>query len=313
MTHKPDPVPLALLVSDLHLQLETPVARNEKSWTKHMAQAFGQLRARARELDVPIICAGDVFDHWKAAPELINFAMDYLPEMHAIPGQHDLPLHNYDDIQRSAYWTLVKAKIIHHLEPGIPTIFPSPGNYPDLFVHAFPWGKEVTPNPSVDRGLHLAVIHSFIWRPQAGYPGASKESKLDNWRTRLKGYDTALFGDNHRPFVGAAGQTIVFNHGTFFLRKSDERSISPHFGVLMSDGDVHLEHQDVQTAWGDMENIKAAEALNSGDIRNLVSQLEELGSTGLDYVDAVAMYVETHEVPKPVKEIIVKIIQNELS
>ena len=54
-----------------------------------MQRSLEQIRDLQKEFDCPVICAGDIFDKWNSPPELINFAYDNLPEIYAIPGQHD--------------------------------------------------------------------------------------------------------------------------------------------------------------------------------------------------------------------------------
>ncbi|GAG04154.1 unnamed protein product, partial [marine sediment metagenome] len=149
---------LALLCSDLHLSHVPPAARSaESDWYAAMKRPLDEIRELARlhgKADglkqVKILCAGDVFDssgadrrRWNSPPELINFAIDALPEgMYCIPGQHDLPNHNYGEIKRSAYWTLAKAGKLHNLPPGKSMLLRLDGS---ATVTAFPWGYEIEP------------------------------------------------------------------------------------------------------------------------------------------------------------------------
>ena len=115
---------IALLVGDIHLSAKAPLCRaKEPDWFEAMARPLMELvdlqKQIGKESDgiPPILCAGDVFDRWNSPPELINFALEYLPpQMYSIPGQHDLPNHNYNEIDRSAYWTLVAANKITNVE-----------------------------------------------------------------------------------------------------------------------------------------------------------------------------------------------------
>ena len=99
---------IAIFAADLHLSLKAPIWRStEQDWFEAMLRPLVELRTLATLHNCPIVYAGDIFDKWNSPPELINFAIEHLPKGHAIPGQHDLPLHNYEDIRKSAYWTLV--------------------------------------------------------------------------------------------------------------------------------------------------------------------------------------------------------------
>ncbi len=134
---------IAIAVADLHLSLNPPLARAaEPNWLDAMSRPLKELRELAEKLNVPILCSGDVLDRWNSSAELINFAIEHLPWMHAIPGQHDLPLHSLVDIHKSAYWTLVKAGNIWHINGKQQDVAGFLGT-----VSAFPWGVPVEPLP----------------------------------------------------------------------------------------------------------------------------------------------------------------------
>ena len=109
---------IAVLCSDIHLSLKCPVARSaEPNWLEATKRSLDELRSVAEEHNAHVVVAGDIFDRWNSPPEIINFAIENLPNCYAIPGQHDLPNHRYEEIERSAYYTLIKAGIIENLNP----------------------------------------------------------------------------------------------------------------------------------------------------------------------------------------------------
>ena len=55
-----------------------------------------------RGLYGPECLRANIYTKW---PELINWAIKHLPPMLAVPGQHDLPYHDYKELGRSAYAT----------------------------------------------------------------------------------------------------------------------------------------------------------------------------------------------------------------
>lgn len=165
-----------------------------------MAGYLGQLRGLSEGHGtpgnpLPVICAGDIFDRYNAGPELINFALAYLPRMYAIPGQHDLPHHSYEDIRKSAYWTLVEAGKILNLEPGKPV------GVGVMQLWGFPWGTPVEPCPETPHlGIDVAVVHQYVWMKEHGYPGAPEENRVKNFLGKIVGYDAVVVGDNHKGF-----------------------------------------------------------------------------------------------------------------
>lgn len=226
--------PIAVFCSDVHFSHRCPIARTaEDSWYDAMARAWYDVVSIAERYgNLPIVIAGDVFDKPMQPPELVNFVIEIFStapnEIYSIPGQHDLPYHDRNQIYRSAYWTLFLAGRMHHL--ATPTRIPE-----GLVLHPFPWGVDITPPVKGDDGLlHVAVVHAYCWQEGCTYPGADVEGHADAFRGKLKGYDFAVFGDNHKGFLNGR----LLNCGTLMRRKQDERMYVPQVGVLYSDGKI---------------------------------------------------------------------------
>lgn len=301
------PEPIAVLCSDIHLQEKPPIARSaETDWWKAMQRPVDQLKALAKKHKVPVVCAGDVFNHWKAPPELVNWALEHLPTMYAVPGQHDLPFHSYEEMDRSAYGTLVRFGKIIDLPYFKPTRV-----HPGLVLWGFPWNHKLKPCPlpMKDDEVRLAVVHAYCWQKGADYPGAKEEQRAAAHASKLKGFHTAVFGDNHKPFLAQKEGRTIFNHGGFMRRKSDEYDHRPAFGLLMSDGSVDRVFQDVEA---DLFIDRAAAKFEEGDefqMQAFLKELSNLGGSELDFRDAVSHYLRTYEVSEGAKQIIIKALE----
>jgi len=299
--------PIALLCSDLHFSQNAPVARSaEPSWFDAQERAWNQIRDRAKQDDLPIIIAGDIFDHWKSSPELINFVLRLFSglRIYAVPGQHDLPNHRYDEMNRSAYGTLVQAGAIDEIEPR------EPHSMDGMTLHGFPWGCEIKP-AKVRNGnrLNVAVVHKYCWKGEH-YPGVSEDCHVGAFRKDLKGYSAAVFGDNHKGFLAQSGDCSVLNSGTMMCRKSDERNYQPTYGILHADSLVDRVPFDTsKDEWLDQEETEALvdKAL---DMSNLVSELESLGGDALDFKEMLLRYMESSGTALPTKTLIMKALDH---
>lgn len=291
----------AILVSDLHLQARPPVARStEPDWFAAMARPLNEIANLAADHGCPVLYAGDIFDRWNAGPEVINFALKYLPEGYAIPGQHDLPNHNYDDIRKSAYWTLVAAGHIENIRAGKWV------HVDDMYIHGFPWGYNPTPVGREVGIMQVAIVHKFIWTADTGYTGAPKDEHLGTYKGSLAGYDVVAFGDNHKGFIRRLGNgPWVCNCGGLMRRKTDERDYRPGVGLLMGDGSVQRHYLDTtQDAF--IELTAAAETVDRLlDMTEFVEGLRGLGANdALDFDASVRRFLTNNEVPDRVREII---------
>lgn len=295
---------IAILCSDIHLSHKPPIARSaEPDWYAAQARALNELEMLRMAYAVPVICAGDIFDRWNPPCELINFAIEYLPPMYAVPGQHDLPLHNYSDIKKSGYWTLCKANKVINLRPR-QGMYDGEG----LCIWGFPWGTEVKPIKLPDQNFfHIAVVHAYIWTAveDTGFPGAPAEALTTAWRKRLKGFDVAVFGDNHKGLE--AGN--IFNSGTFMRRKSDEKDYKPQVGLLKENGTIVPHYLDCsEDKFLEVEDYEQI-LKNDGDMRRFVQELSGLGHEGLDFVEAVKQFFQKHPVAKAVRRAILEAIE----
>lgn len=269
-----------------------------------MVKPLEQLRSLAKEHGVPIVCAGDVFDRWNPPPELINFAIDNLPPMYAIPGQHDLPYHRYDDLKKSAYWTLVEAGILRderpyewinntqmfeaHPEGGCKSGYHTPDI---LRLFAFPWGFDLTScqwdkNAGRLRTVRLAVVHRYVWTKGYSYPHAPKEQRLGVLKNQLAGYDAVVFGDNHKGFLVCNGIQYVLNCGSLMRRKADEIDYEPSIGVLYDDASIERVFLDVSDdKW--TEAALERRYTTPSDVSDFVEALDSLEAEELDYRTAL--------------------------
>lgn len=286
---------LAILVSDIHLSHRPPTARSaEPNWYEAMSRQLRELKALQKRHGCEVVCAGDIIDNWRVAQcpaELINFALGELPPMYSVAGNHDLPNHRLEDLRKSAYCTLMKAGVVKNLLPGQPVELDAKGV--PLRLHGYPWSTEVRPRAKDATGalsIDVAVIHAYVWRAGAGHLHARQEDLSKNWRHRLLGYDVAHFGDNHCPVhIHKPGLTI-FNPGTFFRRRIDEREHRPHVGLLMRDGTVEPHYLDVsQDKFLEPSEVVQAglAASDTADFEGVVDLLVNLADSAADFKEAV--------------------------
>lgn len=310
-----------IFVADIHLSHKAPAARtHEPSWYDAMARPLNTLRELSAVTEAPVIYAGDIFDRWNAPPELVNFAMRFLPRGYGVPGNHDLPGHSYTNLYRSAYGVLVTSGIITTL----PTIDAERAGQiqriGDAYVVGFPVGFDVIPfteawetqNGKRDRGdlPAVAVVHDYIWNDaRTSFPGASPDAKSGRYAKRLAGYTHAVFGDNHKRFTNVFTNGLqLANCGGLMRRKIDERAYDPAITVLTTDGCLRQFKLDTSADVFTVNGAAAAKAV-SGELRSFTDYLETLGSlkdAPLDFEDAVRNYFESHDVSDLTKSVLIE-------
>jgi len=275
----------------------------EPDWFGAMARSLNQLKEVSEYFKIPIFCAGDIFDKWNSPPELINFAIDHLPKMWAIPGQHDLPLHNYSDIKKSAYWTLVETGIITPLEPR-QTL-----DCGDACFQAFPWGFPIQDIGTIPGAINVGIVHQYIWIDDHGYPEAPTERKATKARADFKGFDVLVFGDNHKGFLTKKGDTTIFNCGGFMRRASDEIDYRPQIGLLHASGEVSVVPLDISEDKIEyVAPVKVADGADM-DLQEFLDELTGLEETELDFEEAMRRAIRKKKPGQNVRKILLKAME----
>jgi hypothetical protein len=307
---RPGGSPVAgIFTSDWHLWEKPPIARSvEEDWLKVQENYLLQLRSLQEKYGVPIFFAGDLFDRWNPSLAFVNRVISWLRGMdiRGIPGNHDIPNHNYAQLDRSAYWTLVEAGVIEHLTPGVPKLFG------EVRIHSFPFGFEVKPLTSPhDILVEVALIHAMIWTKDTGWEGAPEDSRYKAWEPRLRGYEVAFFGDNHKPFhLKPPEKCQTVNCGSLLRRTMPEREHEPRVWLLRTDGSVESHFLDTEKdLYMTIELIEPlAKALNL-DLSDFIEQLTAVEAERLDYKRAVVAWVDqAHDLSPQVRAVILRAI-----
>ena len=305
MSPKDSPHPLGLFVTDLHLSDKAPIARSaEPDWMQVQLRELKFIRqVQIEHGSVPVFYGGDIFDKWNCSHALVNFAIDNLPSGWAIPGQHDLPWHVSEREDDSAYGTLLKCRTIRPLSSKTPAVFHK------LAVLGFGWEQKLTPWKSHEEILKrkeyikVALVHKFVWDPSSKVPGASHEgNSFVKLAEELRGFNVAIFGDNHTAFVNETVSPIIVNHGGFIRRNSDEVDKRPAVVVVMSDGSIKLVRRPKEMRRLDkflppdelkMLSVEVSPLFSSEEFLN---GLKDLSSDSIDFKSFFSAFAKKHKI-----------------
>lgn len=301
---------VAIVGSDLHLSHTPPIFRStEPNWYKAMARPLKEINNLIEKYGCPFICPGDIFDTWRVPAELITFAFRYLPwHTYAVPGQHDLPFHNYADRKRSPYYTLVQAKHVIDVEPGYPITTPT-----SVIIHGFPWEHTIVKCPTKAHtfGLNVAAIHSYIWTRKTKFPGAPVEQRLREYQKKLVGYECAFFGDNHRGFLakGKGSDCHILNCGSMMIRNSDQYSYKPSVGLLYADGNIERHFLDTsKDKYLLLDEIPEIKEKNL-ELESYISFMTNLEISPKAFKDSVIAWMKVNKISDEVRKIVLDAVE----
>lgn len=258
--------------------------------------------------EVPIICGGDIFDKWNPPVELVNFVIDHLPRMYAVPGQHDLPYHRLD-LDRCGYGALMRAGKV--VDIGTDSYLPIPER-PALQLWGFPWGVDLCacgedPDPEY---MNIAVCHHYAWTDSHKYPDAPEDSNLRSIKKRLKGFDVAIFGDNHKGWIASSQKSLtVINNGGFIRRTIDELDYYPSYSVIYDDGTA--KQFPFQYSGSDklLRTDTAKPQDQVWDTAELMEQLRESDAVAFDYREELLRAGKDNKLSKIAQEQLAKAVE----
>jgi DNA repair exonuclease SbcCD nuclease subunit len=303
----PSPI-VAISCADIHLSIRPPIARAEEpNWFAAMTRPWKEIKNLAHKHDAIILCAGDIFDRWNSPPELINWALETLPLMYAVPGNHDLPNHRPDLAYRSAYGTLVRAERIVELDAV-------PKRLSNLDVYGRPFGEEIPiPIPTTTGILKVLITHEYLWTNGTGHVGAPEEGRLSKVAQNFADFNCVFSGDNHVGFERQLKNgAFVMNCGSLMRRKSNEANHHPRVGLLRSNGRVESYNlnvdDDLLTQTVSLEQEKMDEE-ESKEVSTFIEDLSNLEASDLSFREAVIQTMKAKNVSVEVRETILEAME----
>jgi len=296
-------------VSDIHLSHNAPPARAaEPDWYKAQTRVLDQVREIVKEQ--VLLIAGDVFHHWNMPPEIVTFAIQAFKGMGgatccAIPGQHDLPWHNYSEIHKSAYYTLAAAGAIEDLEAKMNVVLG------DVQIFPAPWGYPIQAQPARSAcDCRISLAHCYIWTRGCHYPGVEAQKHISSCSGELTGYRFAVFGDNHIGFTEGAGTCTVVNCGCLIRRRSDEMKLKPAVYRLHLDGRVETIPLDVsEDRWTDEAHRDHEERQSMiEEVSQLMQTLKQLSNDPFNFVQVLREACETELISEGARRMVLDAI-----
>jgi len=294
---KPD----AILMSDIHLRSDRPVARTDDYWEAQWIK-LGFVRGLQEEYECEVINAGDLYNHWKPSPELITETMKYLPkEFSTIYGQHDLPQHNIDLANKCGINTLMESGHLR-LPPGGKHW----GQEPDDEVYHIPMGVDWR---SEENWRSVLVWHFLTYKDSRPFPEHRGPSALRILK-KYPDYDLIVTGDNHIPFTQEYEGRLLVNPGSMMRMRADQVEHQPRVYLYYAETNtvkpVYIPiEKDVITR----EHIEHIQQRDER-INAFISSLDTDWKVEMSFEDNLKVYIIANKVSKELQDIIYKAIES---
>lgn len=311
----------AILTADLHLTETTPVSRTD-DYIEAQAKKLQFLKELSTENDnSPIICAGDVFDRWKASPWLCSFISRNLPSglFITVPGNHDLPMHSFKYYDKSA---------LSLLEIVLPTSFVvlknekvsinSLKNRLEIFGVYYGGTPEFTLSNANIQALsnetpshRVLILHELIWQNKPPFWASESKTSSEIIKKYKDDFDLIITGDNHESFIVEKDGVLLVNPGSMMRMTADQINFKPKCFLYYAE-----ENKVVPVEFPIDSKVHNFEHINKKKERDkrIAAYIEKLESNfegGLSFKKNLQVFFDENKISKKVRDVIWEHLETE--
>lgn len=295
--------PTAILTGDSHLRDTRPVSRCDDYWKAqwHKVEFLGELQS---EYNCPILDAGDILDKWNCSPYLLNTCLAKLPPITTIPGNHDLPHHNLDELNKSGLSVLqyYKTRVLQDRWVELEGFHA----YGQSYHHQ---------SSNIDMcDIHrdwptVLLTHEMVWHKDPPYPGLDSKTNALTILKKYPDFNLIVSGHNHQAFVVEHEGRLLVNPGSMMRMSADQKDFKPRCYLWYEQTNtVEPVYYPIEEDVFDLQHLELKKAQNE-KIENFTNKLTiKDEDIDLDYKQNVLNYLETNRVRNQTKEIITDVI-----
>ena len=290
-----------ILTADWHLREDTPICRTDDfqsaQWEK--VDFISELQEKH---DCLVIHSGDLFNHWKPSPYLLTKTIEHLPSnFYTIYGNHDLPQHNLQLIEKTGVHTLQTAMAVNTFK------------YIELTKAGFNiiglnWGQTPEQIPEEFKGGVL-VWHTMTWANDLPYPGCPDPSSLKILK-KYKEYKLIVTGHNHKSFVTYEDDRILVNPGSLTRQDADQTDHMPCVFLWYAEDNsvqrVSLPYNDDVITRQHIENKE----VRDNRITAFISRLNNDWKASVSFEHNIDIFFKENNIRESVKSIVLNAIES---
>lgn len=286
-----------IITADWHLREDTPICRTDDFWEAQWYKV-NQIFNLSNRLDVPIYNAGDLFNHWKSSPRLINKCIERFVNrfkdnrMKTIIGNHEMPQHNLSNMEKSAWDTLYRVGIIDY-----------------MFAQGS-WGrcdsekerKKIIPKKIKNR--KFVMLHVMTYKGKKPWPNCTDPEchELFDWFDA----DLIITGHNHKTFTAKKGKQLLVNPGSLTRQTADQIDHKPCIFLYNAE-----QHKLKKHTLEYKKNVISREHIDvkkqkDKRITAFIEKLKDGYNLSLSFEDNLEIAFKENKTPKKIQQIILE-------
>jgi len=286
-----------IITADWHLMEKerNPPCRTDSHWEAQWDKVY-QILSLQDTYECPIFHAGDLFEHWKTSPHLLNTCLRTFPvgAIYTIIGNHDMPQHNVELMEKSGLWTLIQSEVVEYIR-----------NQMDWNREILMEPMDILMEPMDIKSKKVSLIHIMTYKGKSPWPGCSDPNVSEVMDT-FPDADLIITGHNHKTFTHKRGKQLLINPGSLTRHKADQIDHKPC---------VFLWNAETNTAKPHYLKIKKnvisrdhIDIKNKKNERNVafIKKLKQGYEAGFSFEDNLEQVFQENKIHKKIKQLIYK-------
>lgn len=272
-----------IFTADWHLMENNPPCRSD-NFLETQLNKIKQIKKLQRKYNCEVIHAGDLFEKARPSIFLVARLMKVLPDnFKTILGNHDIPEHNLELIDKSAVNLLQKAGKLQILK----------GNHYNTNTKEY----------YLLNDKKAAISHIMTWEGKVPWPGCT-DPEINTFFDRYPEADIIVTGHNHKTMCVEKNNKYIINPGSLtrhkadqmnhrpcvFLYDSNTNTISPHY-LSINDNVISREYIDI-------ENKKEEK------LQKFIDSIQHKNINKLSYEDNINILLNENKISTKIKQII---------
>lgn len=286
-----------LITGDWHIREDQPTSRTDDFWETQKRKLEWLFEFAVMKGCSHILQPGDFFNRGRPVQsQILEVFMIQLLQKHrvsvlAVPGNHDLPYHRMDQLDRSSIGVLIEGGFVWNLDAN-------PLSVQDIEVFGAGWGNEL---PKTDpEKLSIGVAHVSI-DVDNSFPGW--ENARDYLRRQP--YQLLVTGDNHQQFEIEEDEKLLINPGCLTRQSISDIDHEPAVYLFDTDRPGSFTRVPVPIEHGVLVQSKRKEIEERDEkIQAFVESMKRDGEVSLSFESNLKRMIDENNVPQPVADLI---------
>lgn len=292
-----------IITADWHIRATRPRCRIDDDWMGTQRNALAQIKKISVKKDAPVFVVGDLFhsnsDTSFECIQLVQCLADELGELYILAGNHDLPYHSSENINKSAIGILLNSNNIASIREFNLWVL----NHKDVTCSCSNF-DEVD-----DNDAEIVFKHTLVFPDLKSLPPNVDAITSKELLEEFSNAKWIFTGDYHRNFHYEKNGRHVVNPGCLLRQTSDMKNYK--CGVYYVDTDENIVEFipiiDNEEFVDDSYILKQEERENR--IESFVDKLKNTKNISLDFVDNVHKAIIANKLNENMVRIIEELLE----